>query len=79
MNMHNRNFERSVDLSARETSDNYRAELFRMGLYRVVVCRHGLQWVFQKQRFKKNRVGGRLAQYWLLHHQNGPDPASTRP
>ncbi|MCI2393120.1 hypothetical protein MN186_01305 [Aliiroseovarius sp. N1F302] len=48
---------RSVDLSVRETSDNYRAELFRMGLYRVVVCRHGLQWVLQKQRFKISVLG----------------------
>ncbi|MCK8485539.1 hypothetical protein MUY21_16010 [Aliiroseovarius sp. S2029] len=57
MNMHNCTVSRSVDLSVRETSDNYRSELFRMGQYRVIVCRHGLQWVLQKQRFKTSVLG----------------------
>lgn len=36
----------------RETSDVYQGELFRRGRYRVVVCRDGLQWLFQRQRFE---------------------------
>ncbi|GHE95129.1 hypothetical protein GCM10016455_14600 [Aliiroseovarius zhejiangensis] len=57
MTIHTRNTARAVDLSVRETSDTYRAELFRMGKYRVIVCRQGLQWVLQKQRFKTSVLG----------------------
>ncbi|MCK8485542.1 hypothetical protein MUY21_16025 [Aliiroseovarius sp. S2029] len=57
MNMHNCSFVHSANLSVRETSDNYRAELFRKGHYRVIVCRHGLQWVLQKQRRKISVLG----------------------
>ncbi len=34
----------------RETADNYNGELFRRGVYRVSVCRDGIQWLFQRQR-----------------------------
>ncbi len=61
MNMHNRTVARPIDLSVRETSNTYRAELFRMGHYRVIICRHGLQWVLQKQR-SKTSVLGRLGE-----------------
>lgn len=36
----------------RESSDFYRGEVFRRGRYRVAVCRDGLQWLFQRQRFE---------------------------
>ncbi len=34
----------------RETAENYQGELFRHGIYRVAVCRDGIQWLFQHQR-----------------------------
>jgi len=34
----------------RETSETYKGELFRLGRYRVVVCRDGLQWLYQRCR-----------------------------
>ncbi|CUK17356.1 hypothetical protein RUE5091_04108 [Ruegeria denitrificans] len=34
----------------RETAENYSGELFRHGVYRVAVCRDGIQWLFQRQR-----------------------------
>ena len=34
----------------RETSETYKGELFRLGLYRVVVCREDLQWLYQRRR-----------------------------
>ncbi len=34
----------------RETAENYSGELFRRGVYRVSVCRDGIQWLFQRQR-----------------------------
>ncbi len=34
----------------RETAETYRDELFRHGIYRVAVCRDGIQWLFQRQR-----------------------------
>lgn len=34
----------------RETAENYIGELFRHGIYRVAVCRDGIQWLFQRQR-----------------------------
>ncbi|AXT27165.1 hypothetical protein D1823_11590 [Ruegeria sp. AD91A] len=34
----------------RETAENYSGELFRYGIYRVSVCRDGIQWLFQRQR-----------------------------
>jgi hypothetical protein len=36
----------------RETAENYSGELFRHGIYRVAVCRDGIQWLFQRQRPK---------------------------
>ena len=42
----------------RETADGYRGEVFRDGRFRVVVCRDGIQWVFQRQRPGKAGVGG---------------------
>lgn len=53
----NRTAARAIDMAGRETSDNYRAELFRVGQYRVIICREGLQWILQKQRFKKSVLG----------------------
>ncbi len=34
----------------RETAETYSGELFRHGVYRVAVCRDGIQWLFQRQR-----------------------------
>ncbi len=34
----------------RETADNYSGELLRHGVYRIAVCRDGVQWLFQRQR-----------------------------
>ena len=34
----------------RETAETYAGELFRLGRYRVAVCRDGIQWLFQRQR-----------------------------
>lgn len=34
----------------RETAENYQGELFRIGRYRVVVCREDLQWLYQRRR-----------------------------
>lgn len=34
----------------RESADNYRGELYRIGVYRVAECRDGLQWLFQRRR-----------------------------
>ncbi|KUJ77300.1 hypothetical protein AVO44_18160 [Ruegeria profundi] len=34
----------------RETAENYRGEFFRLGIYRVAVCRDCIQWLFQRQR-----------------------------
>ncbi len=34
----------------RETDENYKGELFRNGIFRVSVCRDGIQWLFQRQR-----------------------------
>ncbi len=45
-------------MDRRESSDNYRGELIRDGLYRVAVCRDGIQWLFQRQRPGKAGVGG---------------------
>lgn len=33
-----------------ETAETYSGELFRHGIYRVSVCRDGIQWLFQRQR-----------------------------
>ena len=34
----------------RETAEKYSGVLFRHGIYRVAVCRDGIQWLFQRQR-----------------------------
>ncbi len=34
----------------REIAENYQGELFRYGVYRIAVCRDGIQWLFQRQR-----------------------------
>jgi hypothetical protein len=41
----------------RETADAYAGELFRLGRYRVAVCRDGIQWLFQRQRPAKSGGG----------------------
>lgn len=43
----------------RETADAYVGKLFRLERYRVVVCRDGIQWLFQRQRLAK--LGGGAA------------------
>lgn len=35
---------------SRETAETYRGELFRLGRYRVAVCRDGFQWLYQRKR-----------------------------
>jgi len=42
----------SAKSDPREVADGYRGEVFRMGRYRVAVCRDGLQWLFQRQRIR---------------------------
>ena len=41
----------------RETAETYGGELFRLGRYRVAVCRDGIQWLFQRQRPSKSAGG----------------------
>lgn len=41
----------------RETADDYRGELFRLGNHRVAVCADGMQWLLQSRRFEI-RAGG---------------------
>lgn len=41
----------------RETAETYAGELFRLGRYRVAVCRDGIQWLFQRQRPTKSAGG----------------------
>ena len=41
----------------RETAETYIGELFRLGRYRVAVCRDGMQWLFQRQRPAKAAGG----------------------
>ena len=43
----------------KETTDDYRGEVLRLGPYRIAVCRDGLQWLFQRQRGVK--AGGGAA------------------
>lgn len=40
-----------------ETADEYQQVVFRVGMYRVIECRHGIQWVFQKRRNRKSPRG----------------------
>lgn len=42
----------------RESSDRYRAEVYRSGNWRVAVSRDGIQWLLQHQRPGKAGVGG---------------------
>lgn len=37
-------------LSHRERSNRYQGELCRCGLYRVIVCKDGIQWIIQRQK-----------------------------
>ena len=46
----------NLNLDHRETSDTYRGELFRKGRHRVIICKDGIQWIFQRQ---KKGAGGR--------------------
>ena len=34
----------------RETADDYRGEVLRLGRFRIAVCKDGIQWLFQRQR-----------------------------
>ena len=43
----------------KETADDYRGEVLRLGPYRIAVCRDGLQWLLQRQRGAK--AGGGAA------------------
>lgn len=45
----------------RETADGYWGELFRIGDYRVAVCRDGIQWMYQRRERTKAGDAGR----WL--------------
>ncbi|WP_457650682.1 hypothetical protein [Profundibacter sp.] len=44
-------------LANRETADEYRRVVFRAGRYRVIECRHGIQWILQKRRNRKSPRG----------------------
>lgn len=40
----------SVTTSHKETRDDYHGEIFRRGVFRVILCRDGIQWILQRQR-----------------------------
>jgi len=48
----------SLGSDPRESAETYRGELFRLGRYRVAICRDGIQWLYQKQRLQVSTVGG---------------------
>ena len=48
---------RATSFDHRETANAYTGELFRLGCYRVAVCRDGIQWLFQRQRPAKSGGG----------------------
>lgn len=43
----------------REAAENYRGEVFRLGDWRVVVCRHGIQWIIQRRTRNDRPDAGR--------------------
>ena len=43
--------------SRRESADNYRGELHRLGRWRVAICRDRMQYLLQRQRPGKAGVG----------------------
>lgn len=53
-----------------EESDSYRGELFRLGRYRVAVCRDGLQWLYQRQggQFKTGGARWRTLGYCVTRN-----------
>ncbi len=47
-----------ISTNHRESSDTYRGAIYRLGHWRVAVCRDGIQFLFQRQRPGKSGVGG---------------------
>lgn len=43
-------------LDPRESGDGYRGELYRLGQWRVALCRDGIQYLLQRQRPRKAGV-----------------------
>ena len=68
----------------RETADEYRGELFRLGDFRVATCRDGIQWLYQRQDPVKALAGARWrtlgfcrtrATLERLHRENSQPPS----
>lgn len=47
----------SQETDHRETAEYYRGVVWREGRYRIVECRDGIQWLFQRQRPGNPGVG----------------------
>ena len=43
----------------REASDRYRAEVYRLHNWRVIVCKDRLQWILQHRKWANGPAGGR--------------------
>lgn len=43
----------------RESSDGFRGEIYRQGVWRVIVCKDNLQWVLQRFTRADSPSGGR--------------------
>lgn len=48
----------------RESAENYRGEVYRLGGWRVAVCKDGIQWLLQVHRRDGTRPTGR----WRSRH-----------
>lgn len=48
----------NVPLDHREPADRYRGEIFRNNRLRVVLCRDGIQWILQREKWGLERAGG---------------------
>ena len=49
----------SHDKSHRETDENYFGVIVREGVWRVIACRNGIQWILQRRRRSERAAGGR--------------------
>jgi hypothetical protein len=43
----------------REASDSYRREVYRAGIWRVIVCKDGIQWILQRATRSGSTDGAR--------------------
>lgn len=58
------NAHQSVRSDRRESSDTYSAEIYRLGDWRVILCKAGIQWVLQA----RTRAGGPAGARWEGRH-----------